>query len=123
MKGRKIKKLQVPSKVWHSTFAEIVWKYLEYLLAVGKVINISVKEEDISTSHPLQSYNSDTPSKIILKFTRKDVRNVFYANQRKLMKISTNVLPDFGVMDQENICISESLTPFKRTLFGEVNKV
>lgn len=81
MKGRKIKKLQVPSKVWHSTFAEIVWKYLEYLvanttqltiydiiMAVGKVINISVKEEDISTSHPLQSYNSDAPPKITLKF-------------------------------------------------------
>jgi len=87
------------------------------------VINISVKEEDISTSHPLQSYNSDAPPKIILKFTRKDVRNVFYANRTKLTKISTNALPDLGVTDQENICISESLTPFKRTLFGEVNSL
>ena len=54
---------------------------------------------------------------------RRDVRNVFYANRRKLIKIKTNALPDLGVTAQENIYISESLTPFKKKLFGDVNKV
>ena len=37
----------------------------DIVIAVGKAINVSVKEEDISTSHPLSSYNSDAPPKII----------------------------------------------------------
>ena len=56
-------------------------------IAVGKAINLSVKEEDISTSHPLPSYNSDAPPKIIVKFTRKDVRNVYYASRRKFIRV------------------------------------
>ena len=95
----------------------------DIVIAVGKAINVPVKEEDISTSHPLPSYNSDASPKIIVKFTRRDVRNVFYANRRKLIKIRTNALPDLDVTAQENIYISQSLTPFKRKLFGEVNKV
>lgn len=95
----------------------------DIVIAVGKAINVPVKEEDISTSHHLPSYNSDAPPKIIVKFTRRDVRNVFYANRRKLIKIKTNALPDLGVTAQENIYISESLTPFKKKLFGDVNKV
>ena len=95
----------------------------DIVIAVGKVINVSVKEDDISASHPLPSCNSDAPPKIIVKFTRRDVRNVFYANRRKLVKTRTNALPDLGVTDQKNIHISESLTPFKKKLLGEVNKV
>ena len=41
----------------------------DIVIAVGKVINVPVKEEDISTSHPLPFYNSDAPPKIIVKFT------------------------------------------------------
>ena len=95
----------------------------DIVIAVGKAINVSVKEEDISTSHPLPSYKSDAPATIIVKFTCRDVCNVFYANRRKLFKIRTNVLADLGVTDQENISISKYLTPFKKKLFGEVNKV
>ena len=95
----------------------------DIVIAVGKAINVPVKQEDVSTSHLLPSYNSDAPPKIIVKFTRRDVRNVFYANRRQIFKIRTNALPDLGVTDQENIYISESLTPFKKKLFGEVNKV
>ena len=95
----------------------------DIVIAVGKAINVSVKEEDISTSHPLPSYNSDALTKIIVKFTRRDVRNVFYANRRKLFKIRTNALPDLGVTDQESIYISKSLTPFKKKLFGDVDKL
>lgn len=90
----------------------------DIVIAVGKAINVS----DISTSHPLPSYNSDAPPKIIVKFTRRDVRNVYYASRRKLIKIKTNELPDLGVTERVKIYISESLTPFKK-LFGAVNSV
>ena len=66
------------------------------VIVVGKAINVSVKEEDISTSHSLLSYNSDAPPKIIVKFIRRDVRNVHNANRRKLIKIKTNELPDLA---------------------------
>ena len=95
----------------------------DIVIAVGKAINVSVKEEDISTSHPLPSYNSDAPPKIIVKFTRRDVRNVYYGSRRNLIKIKANELPDLGVTDRVNVYISESLTPFQTKLFGEVNKV
>ena len=51
------------------------------------------------------------------------MRNVLYANRRKLIKIKMNALLDLGVTAQENIYISESLTPCKKKLFGDVNKV
>ena len=96
----------------------------DIVIAVGKAINVSIKEEDIciSTSHSLPSYNPGAPLKIIVKFARRDVRNVYYANRRRLIKIKTNALPDLGVTEQENIYISESLTPFKKKLFGDANK-
>lgn len=81
----------------------------DIVIAVGKAINVSIKEEDISTSHPLPSYNSDAPPKSIVKFTRRDVRNVYYANRRKLFKIKTNALRDLGVTEQENISTSPNL--------------
>ena len=95
----------------------------DFVIAVGKAIDVPVNEEDISTSHPLTSYNSDAPPKKIVKFTRRDVRNVYYAKRRKIIKIKTNELPDLGVTERVNIYISESLTLFKKKLFGAVNSV
>ena len=39
------------------------------------------------------------------------------------MKIKSNELPDLDVTKRVNIYISESLTPFKKKLFGAVNNV
>jgi len=44
----------------------------DIVIAVGRAIDVPVKEPDISTSHPLPSYNSDTPTRIMVKFTRRD---------------------------------------------------
>ena len=38
----------------------------DIVIAVGKAINVPAKEEDISTSHPLPSYNSDVPLRSLL---------------------------------------------------------
>ena len=43
--------------------------------SIGKVLNVSITEIDISVAHPLASYKKDTLPKFIVKFTRKDVCN------------------------------------------------
>ena len=47
----------------------------QLVMAVGQAIGVQVKEGDISTSHPLPIFKEDTPPKIIVKFTRRDMRN------------------------------------------------
>lgn len=49
-----------------------------------------LEEEDISTSHPL-------PSKIVVKFTRRDVSDRFYSNRSKLAGNKIKDLPDIAV--------------------------
>lgn len=95
----------------------------DIVIAVGRAIDVSIKEEDISTSHPLPFQNSDTPQRIIVKFTRRDARNAFYPNRRKLINKKTNKLPELGLEEEEKIYISESLTRYKKHLFGDVNNL
>ena len=57
----------------------------QLVMAVGQAIGVQVKEGDISTSHPLPTFKEDAPPKIIVKFTRRDMRNSFYTNRRKLI--------------------------------------
>ena len=42
----------------------------QLVMAVGQVIGVQVKEEDIATSHPLPTFKEDAPPKIIVMFTR-----------------------------------------------------
>ena len=72
----------------------------------------------------MPSFSSDAPPKIIVKFTRRDIRNAFYANRRKLINKKTNELAGLGLEEEEeNVYISESLTRYKKRLFGDVNKL
>ena len=95
----------------------------QLVMAVGQAIGVQVKEEDISTSHTLPTFKEDAPPKIIVKFTRRDTRNSFYANRRKLIDKKASDLPDLGTTVESKVYISESLTRYKKGLFGEVNKL
>lgn len=95
----------------------------QLVMAVGQTIGVQVKEEDISTSHPLPTFKKDAPPKIIVKFTRRDTRNSFYTNRRKLIDKKASDLPDLGITAGSKVYISESLTRYKKGLFGEVNKL
>ena len=58
-----------------------------------------------------------------MKFTRRSERNTFYSNRRKLANKKARDLPDLDLPESDaNIFISESLTPYKKKLFGNVNK-
>jgi len=78
--------------------------------------------EEISTAHQIPSYKAEAPPKIIVKFTRRDTRNRFYGSRRKLANKKVKDLPDLNLTSTENVFISESLTHYKKKLFGEVNK-
>ena len=75
--------------------------------------------EQISIAHQIPTYKEDAPSKIIVKFTRRDTRNRFYGSRRKLANKKIQDLPDLNLTSTENVYISESLTPYKMQLFSE----
>ena len=95
----------------------------QLVMAVGQAIGIQVNEEDISTSHLLPTFKEDAPLKIIVKCTRRDTKNSFYTNRRKLIDKKASDLPDLGITAESKVYISESLTRYKKGLFGEVNKL
>ena len=86
------------------------------------MIGVPMAKEEISTAHRVPSCKADAPPKIIVKFTRRDMRNRFYGNRRKLANKKVKDLPDLNLTSTEMVYISESLTPYKKRLFGEVNK-
>ena len=53
---------------------------------VGNAIDVSVSDMDISVSHPIPSFNTTAPSKIIEKFTRREIGDRFYYNHKKLAR-------------------------------------
>ena len=92
--------------------------------SIGKAIDVPIEEQDISIAHPIPSYKTDAPPKIIVKFTRRSVRNEYYSNRRKLVNKKVKDLPDLNLTSNvDAVYISESLTPTKKKLFGKVNKV
>ena len=61
--------------------------------SVGELVGMQVTDGDISTTHPLLFFKTDALPKIVVKFVRRDVRNRFYANRRKLVKKKACNLP------------------------------
>ena len=76
-------------------------------MAVGQAIGVQVKEGGISTSHPLPTVKEDAPPKIIVKFTRRDMRNIFYTTRRKLIDKKASDLPDFCITAESKVYISD----------------
>lgn len=91
--------------------------------SVGKAIGVPVTREDISITHPIPSFNAEAPPKFIVKFTRRDVRNKFYGSRKKLASKKAKDLPDLELDSEARVYISENLTPYKKKLFGDVNKI
>ena len=59
----------------------------------------------------------------MVKFTRRDMRNSFYMNWRNLIDKKAIDLPDLGITAESKVYLSESLTRYKKELFGEVTKL
>ena len=82
--------------------------------SIGKAIVVPIVKEEISIAHQIPTYKADVPLKIIVKFTRRDIRDRFYGSRRKLASKKIQDLPDLNLTSTENVYISESLTPHKK---------
>ena len=91
--------------------------------AVGQAIGTPLTTDDISIAHPIPSYKTSAPPKIIVKFTRRKTRNKVYENRRKLYKKRAMDLPGLETNSGSQVFITESLTPKRKKFFGEINKV
>ena len=87
------------------------------------MIGIPLQDNDISIAHPIPTYKVGAPPKLIVKFTRRSVRDKFYLNRRKLARKKAKDLPNLNLSSEADVFVSESLTSFKKKLFGDVNKV
>lgn len=91
--------------------------------SIGKVLKVKIEEKDISTAHPLPTFNKDALPKIIVKFTRRNVRNKFYAERKTLAGKNLKDNPHVRkFLVGDSIYISESLTPRRKKLYGDINK-
>ena len=84
--------------------------YENIVTSIGKEIVVPIVKEEISIAHQIPTYKADVPLKIIVKFTRRDIRNRFYGSRRKLASKKIQDLPDLNLTSTENVYISESLT-------------
>ena len=91
----------------------------ELVKTIGKEMGMDLGDEDISTAHPLPTFNQAADSKLIVKFTRRAARDEFYASSIKSLK-------DLEVESLDltkKVYISESLTHMRKKLFGSLNKL
>ena len=51
--------------------------------SVENAIDVSVSDMDILVSHPIPSFNTTAPPKIIVKFTRREIRDRFYYHRNE----------------------------------------
>ena len=91
---------------------------------IGELMNVQIGDEDISISHRLpqskkyQGKRGEPP--IIVKFTRREVKDRFYRARKKLRNITTQ---DLGFESSKHIYVNESLTEQNKDLFKECVKV
>ena len=55
---------------------------VDLVCSIGKEMGIELQDEDISTAHCLPTYNKSAEDKIIVKFTRRSIRDEFYGKRK-----------------------------------------
>jgi hypothetical protein len=58
---------------------------------------VPLSGEDISIAHSFPSFNTNAPPKLIVKFTRRSVRNNFYSKRKNLANVKVKDLPDLSL--------------------------
>ena len=108
----------------------------DIVLQVAELLDVEMREDDISISHrlPLKKPWTDSngikhppsPPSIIAKFVRRDVKEEFYRARYKLKHFTTKDIDvTFASSEGEGnkIYISESLTQARRKLFNSALKL
>lgn len=93
------------------------------VLQVGNLMNLELEKEDISICHrlPAKKKSTSQPRSIIVKFTRRQVREDFYRAKGQLKFKNTG---DLGLthVNHNKIFINESLSPSNQELFYKARK-
>lgn len=96
----------------------------ELVLKIGDIVRVHISADDISVSHRLPMSHKYKGKRslpaIIVKFVRRDTKELFYRARKKLKDFTTH---DLGFSDGNNIFISESLTEANKELFKAAIKV
>ena len=94
---------------------------------VCEILNVGLDENDISVAHRLRA-TKNTKDRIIVKFVKRNKRDEVYKQRSKLNGKTTRCLPTVNAEIQEGsigttakIYINESLTAYRRRLFGKIN--
>ena len=91
---------------------------------VGKLLGMDITQNDISVSHQMPQSQKHKgkpgPPAIIVKFTRRDVKDNFYRASKQLKDLTTR---DLGYSEKNKIYLAESLTERNRILFKDCLKV
>ena len=94
---------------------------------VCEILNVGLDENDISVAHRLRA-TKNTKDRIIVKFVKRNKRDEVYKQRSKLNGKTTHCLPTVNAEIQEGtigttakIYINESLTAYRRRLFGKIN--
>ena len=90
---------------------------------IGALIDVDINDTDISISHRIPSSNDGASGStsfrhpaIVVKFTNRKNRDLFYKARSKLKSYNTSDI-GLGRNGESNIFIQESLTEAKRNLF------
>ena len=84
---------------------------------IGKLVNVSIDDCDISVSHRIPTKNKHIPQPIIVRFSRRSVKERLIGNRNLLKNKRTTHL---GFSEDNKIFINDSLTPRTRDLFHAV---
>ncbi|XP_070557452.1 uncharacterized protein [Ptychodera flava] len=93
------------------------------VMKVANAVGVSVAESDIDISHRLPKRQGQHTSTIIVRFTRRSVRNNLYKSKKHLRnKNASDIGLRSPVQQNSRIYINEQLTTKNKKLFHEVNK-
>lgn len=92
----------------------------DFVLKIGKAIDIDIRISDISVSHRLPGGNTEKPAPILVRFISRRKRNEFMKNKRL---IKDKDIASFNIEGLGNLFINENLTRFKRELLYEARKL
>ena len=91
---------------------------------IGKLVDVDIMDQDISVSHRLPQRKQMScgqmprrnvgPPPIIVKFTRRNIKERLYGARRKLSESTTS---DLGYFEENKIYLAEILTEINRELF------
>lgn len=90
------------------------------VMSVAAAVGVNISQSDIDISHrlPRRSDQANKPSPIIVRFTRRTVRNKIYQQRKHLRTNPTKII---GNTNTNSVYINENLSPFNKRLFYLTN--